>query len=409
MSKEALKLALEALEYHTEQTRPIWKTEQAITAIKQALAAPVQEPVAQSLKDAVFKVLEGFTLPHDVRKILEAAYYTPPPAAQPAPVQTKTVHITWTADGIRTVNGVPDYTPPAAQPPVAQPAPVPCCGQYETCTQACTPRGEFLAKREAQAAQPAPVPEGWKLVPVEQTDEMIDAAQQAVADIYRVDAVRVYTAMIAEAPEPPAPVQEPVIGYIKKIENLIQERDDARLSRDFYKRRADALQKWQNKMRDPERTIVCDILANGHTLEPAGDRYTTPPAQPALVPKGWTLEKNADGTITINCPIGGAVVSALPDTARHIPESILHSLAHAMLCAAAQPPKQKTMPIEDVAASAYPLMQGAGISIGLTHGVQLTHKPTGLTVACASKKSPEENYDKAWAELEALVLKKEGV
>ncbi len=74
-----------------------------------------------------------------------------------------------------------------------------------------------------------------------------------------------------------------------------------------------------------------------------------------------------------------------------------------------QPPKQKTMLIEDVAASAYPLMQGAGISIGLTHGVQLTHKPTGLTVACASEKSPEKNYDKAWAELEALVLKKEGV
>jgi hypothetical protein len=60
---------------------------------------------------------------------------------------------------------------------------------------------------------------------------------------------------------------------------LILERDDARDSRDFYKRRADALQQWQHKMRDPERTIVCDILANGHTLEPAGDRYTPPAAQ----------------------------------------------------------------------------------------------------------------------------------
>jgi hypothetical protein len=40
------------------------------------------EPVEQSLNDAVFTVLEGFTLPHDVRKILEAAYYTTPPAAQ---------------------------------------------------------------------------------------------------------------------------------------------------------------------------------------------------------------------------------------------------------------------------------------------------------------------------------------
>jgi hypothetical protein len=35
-------------------------------------------------------------------------------------------------------------------------APVPCCGKYETCTQACTPRGKFLGAREA-AAQPAPV------------------------------------------------------------------------------------------------------------------------------------------------------------------------------------------------------------------------------------------------------------
>jgi hypothetical protein len=77
-------------------------------------------------------------------------------------------------------------------------------------------------------------------------------------------------------------VQEPVSGYIKKIEDLIQERDDARSSRDFYKCRADALQQWQSEMRDPERTIVCDILANGCTLEPAGDRYTTPPAQPAV-------------------------------------------------------------------------------------------------------------------------------
>jgi len=37
------------------------------------------------------------------------------PAAQPEPVQTRAVHITWNSDGIRTVNGVPDYTPPAAQ------------------------------------------------------------------------------------------------------------------------------------------------------------------------------------------------------------------------------------------------------------------------------------------------------
>ena len=50
---EALNLALEALEYHTAQTRPIHQTNQAITAIKEALAehpAPVQQkPVAWKL------------------------------------------------------------------------------------------------------------------------------------------------------------------------------------------------------------------------------------------------------------------------------------------------------------------------------------------------------------------------
>jgi hypothetical protein len=58
---------------------------------------------------------------------------------------------------------------------------------------------------------------------------------------------------------------------------LQEQLDEALHSLGFYRRRIDALQKWQSKMRDPERTIVCDIIANGHTLEPAGDRYTAPP------------------------------------------------------------------------------------------------------------------------------------
>jgi hypothetical protein len=43
----------------------------------------------------------------------------------------------------------------------------------------------------------------------------------------------------------------------------------------FYKRRVQALQQWQSRMRDPERTVVCDILANGFTLDPPvpRDRY----------------------------------------------------------------------------------------------------------------------------------------
>lgn len=45
-------------------------------------------------------------------------------------------------------------------------------------------------------------------------------------------------------------------------------------SRDFGKLRLDLLQKMQSRMRDPERTIVCDILANGALLpDPNGERY----------------------------------------------------------------------------------------------------------------------------------------
>ena len=60
-----------------------------------------------------------------------------------------------------------------------------------------------------------------------------------------------------------------------------KEIEDLRSSLYFYQRRCEALQSWQSKMRDPERTIVCDILANGKTLDPAfaGDRYTAPPQQ----------------------------------------------------------------------------------------------------------------------------------
>ena len=49
MSKEALKLALEALE-HSHANEPIWKTShrEVITAIKQALEQPVQEFVCST-------------------------------------------------------------------------------------------------------------------------------------------------------------------------------------------------------------------------------------------------------------------------------------------------------------------------------------------------------------------------
>ena len=46
MSIEAMKQALEALEYHQEQTRPIHKTQETITALRQAIEQAEKELVA---------------------------------------------------------------------------------------------------------------------------------------------------------------------------------------------------------------------------------------------------------------------------------------------------------------------------------------------------------------------------
>jgi len=71
--KKALKLALEAL-----WTTANPKAEEAITAIKAALAQPAQEPVAWMREDATLKFAEG--------KVFSVGqpFYTTPPAAQPA-------------------------------------------------------------------------------------------------------------------------------------------------------------------------------------------------------------------------------------------------------------------------------------------------------------------------------------
>ena len=43
--RAVMKQALEALEYHVEQTRPIHRTSEAITVLRAALAEPVQGPL----------------------------------------------------------------------------------------------------------------------------------------------------------------------------------------------------------------------------------------------------------------------------------------------------------------------------------------------------------------------------
>ncbi|MFA5899410.1 MAG: hypothetical protein WC829_09900 [Hyphomicrobium sp.] len=63
-----------------------------------------------------------------------------------------------------------------------------------------------------------------------------------------------------------------------ELQKQLQEAED---SRDWYKRRCNELQACQSSMRDPERTMVCDILANGSLLmdgsgKLAADRYAAP-------------------------------------------------------------------------------------------------------------------------------------
>lgn len=63
-------------------------------------------------------------------------------------------------------------------------------------------------------------------------------------------------------------------GWIANTENLLRFARELCEKNDFYKTRCELLQKVQKYMRDPERQIVCDILANNSLLpDPSGVRY----------------------------------------------------------------------------------------------------------------------------------------
>jgi hypothetical protein len=72
------------------------------------------------------------------------------------------------------------------------------------------------------------------------------------------------------------------VRLTKKIDKLNEEQIELlqeqitlyEISLNFYKQRCELLQQAQKYMRDPERTIVCDILANNALLpDPEGKRY----------------------------------------------------------------------------------------------------------------------------------------
>ena len=67
----------------------------------------------------------------------------------------------------------------------------------------------------------------------------------------------------------------------------------------FYSKRMDMLQCWQSSMRDPERKIVCDILANGFTLTPKeaidnANAAIAAQAREKVLEKLYPLHKYAD-------------------------------------------------------------------------------------------------------------------
>jgi hypothetical protein len=89
---EALKLALEALNTtESDCGSRAWEREQeAITAIKQALSAPVQEPVAWLREDWTGGHMNyGLAYKTDFDAF---PVYTAPPAAQPAHVQKEDLY-----------------------------------------------------------------------------------------------------------------------------------------------------------------------------------------------------------------------------------------------------------------------------------------------------------------------------
>jgi hypothetical protein len=74
MTKEALKLALEALGW-TDEWRPQGLKEEAITAIKEALAQPEQEPVAWGMEQSDGEILDVITPEEHAR--VEGGYTVP--------------------------------------------------------------------------------------------------------------------------------------------------------------------------------------------------------------------------------------------------------------------------------------------------------------------------------------------
>ena len=164
MSIEAMKLALEALEYFSD-TSPTMAgkahAEDAITALRTAIEQaekpkydPIELHVLHSHIAGVLFDFMGWLTTREKRLTLSST-----DEAGPA-VEAITAFAKMR--GLRLEDAQVEHwqailtTPPAA--PVQEPVGLieslknaqPCCGQYEACHRACTPRGKFLGQRDAQ-------------------------------------------------------------------------------------------------------------------------------------------------------------------------------------------------------------------------------------------------------------------
>jgi hypothetical protein len=100
MKDEALKLALEALELSSVTVDSFGvqrKTQEAITAIKQALAAPVQEPVAtiDSLEQEIYENTREFVSLNVMEWLLKRLNTAPPNVATPLAAQRQSARSAW--------------------------------------------------------------------------------------------------------------------------------------------------------------------------------------------------------------------------------------------------------------------------------------------------------------------------
>jgi hypothetical protein len=159
-------------------------------------------------------------------------------------------------------------------------------GDIHTCTPKADPIGDAQDRLIAEmAAQPEQEPVAevvwgaktgfeWKFKMLVELACVEDVPVKLYAGPFSGAALYWHDTETDKGTTPPAAPAQPEL-----VQELQKQLRDALGSLDFYRRRIEVLQQWQSKMRDPERIIVCDILANGHTLEPAGDRYTPPAAQ----------------------------------------------------------------------------------------------------------------------------------